>query len=442
MKLDILLFDFTFYYPLFMAYLWMIGGLTYYFRYEHKSHRIKDPLTLLKQTPLVSVIVPCFNEEENVAEVVDALSKLNYPNYEIICVNDGSTDHTGHLLDELTKIYPTLRVIHQAKNQGKAVGLDTAALVCQGEFLLCMDGDAILDRDVIPWMLQHFEEGHRVGAVTGNPRIRTRSTLLGRLQVGEFSSIIGLIKRTQRIYGRIFTVSGVVAMFRRRALLQVGFWSPDMLTEDIDISWKLQTHHWDIRFEPHALCWILMPETLAGLWKQRLRWAMGGIQVIKKYGHTLCSWRMRRMWLIYAEYLTSVFWAYSMALVLIIWSIGLLVHLPQRWQVTIVPGWHGVLIGTTCLLQILVSMLLDRHYDHKIFRHFFWMIWYPLAYWGLNMATTIWAVPRVFIRKRGKRAIWISPDRGLRTPTKRIEIRNPSDFVPPSSVVDTITKDK
>ncbi|HEY8102737.1 MAG TPA: poly-beta-1,6-N-acetyl-D-glucosamine synthase [Burkholderiaceae bacterium] len=421
MKLDILIFDFVFYYPLFMAYMWMVGGITYYWRYERKTLRITDPLTLLKSTPLVSVIVPCYNEEENVREVVAALSNLNYPNYEIICVNDGSKDKTGAILDELIAIYPKLRVIHQEKNQGKAVGLNTAALIAQGEFLLCIDGDAVLDRNVIPWMLQHFVYGHRVGAVTGNPRIRTRSTLLGRLQVGEFSSIIGLIKRTQRIYGRVFTVSGVVAMFRKRALLQVGFWSPDMLTEDIDISWKLQTNHWDIRFEPHALCWILMPETLRGLWKQRLRWAMGGIQVITKFSKVLRTWRLRRMVAVYFEYAVSVFWAYAIALVMCIWFAGLFVTMPLRWQITIVPGWHGVLIGTTCLLQILTSMFLDRHYDHRIFRHYFWMIWYPLVYWMLNMCTTVWAVPKVLVRKRGRRAKWNSPDRGLRGPSRQVE---------------------
>lgn len=368
---EIFLLDFAFYYPLFMAYLWMIGGITYYWHHERKNHRVKDPLTLLKATPMVSVIVPCFNEEDNIHEVVETLSGLNYPDYEIICINDGSKDKTGPILDELTKTYPKLRVIHQAHNQGKAVALNTAALVAKSEFLLCMDGDAILDRDIIPWMLHHFEDGHRVGVVTGNPRVRTRSTLLGRLQVGEFSSIIGLIKRTQRIYGRIFTVSGVVAMFRRRAILEVNFWSTDMLTEDIDISWKLQTRHWDVRFEPHAVCWILTPETLAGLWKQRLRWAMGGVQVIKKYSRTLFGWREHRMWVVYAEYVISVVWAYSMALIIAVWLIGLVVELPLAWQISIIPNWQGVLIGTTCILQIFTSMLLDRRYDHKIFRHFF-----------------------------------------------------------------------
>ncbi|MCY0536308.1 glycosyltransferase family 2 protein, partial [Klebsiella pneumoniae] len=86
-----------------------------------------------------------------------------------------------------------------------------------------------------------------------NPRIRTRSTLVGKIQVGEYSSIIGLIKRTQRIYGNVFTVSGVIAAFRRSARAEVGYWSDDMITEDIDISWKLQLNQWTIFYEPRAL---------------------------------------------------------------------------------------------------------------------------------------------------------------------------------------------
>ncbi|RJG06024.1 poly-beta-1,6 N-acetyl-D-glucosamine synthase [Noviherbaspirillum cavernae] len=447
MALDILLFDFTFYYPLFMSYLWMTGAIAYYFHYERDSLKCKDPLSLLRDKPLVSIIVPCYNEEDNVREVVDALSRMNYPDYEIICVNDGSKDNTGAILNELLDQYPRLRVIHQEKNQGKAVGLNTAALLAKGEYLLCIDGDSILDPDAIPWMLRHFESGPRVGAVTGNPRIRTRSTLLGRLQVGEFSSIVGIIKRAQRTYGRLFTVSGVVTMFRRRAVLQAGFWSPDMLTEDIDISWKLQVNHWDARFEPHALCWILMPETLAGLWKQRLRWAMGGSQAIRKYAFIFTKWRFRRMWPIYLEYVGSVFWAYAMGLVVALWLLGLVINMPLRWQITIVPGWHGALIGTTCLFQVMLAMWLDRRYDQRVFRHFFWMIWYPLAYWMLNMCVTIWSVPKVFARRKGRRAVWISPDRGVRMPVPETQaapasatglVRTQSGTHPPAAAPATV----
>ena len=82
----------------------------------------------------------------------------------------------------------------------------------------------LLAHDAIGWMLEHFLTDPGVGAVTGNPRIRTRTSLLGRMQVGEFSSIVGLIKRTQQVYGRIFTVSGVITMFRKTALAD-GYWA-------------------------------------------------------------------------------------------------------------------------------------------------------------------------------------------------------------------------
>jgi len=194
-----------------------------------------------------------------------------------------------------------------------------------------IDGDAILDVKAIGWMLRHFLRHDDIAAVTGNPRIRTRSTLLGRMQVGEFSSFIGLIKRTQQLYGRLFSVSGVIVMFRRKALLDVGFWSTDMLTEDIDISWKLQVAGWRIRYEPHALCWILMPETIRGLYKQRLRWAMGGIQTLLKYSSNMRHLSQRRMWPIYGEYLLSVFWSYSMVLALVLALLKSLGWCRTRW---------------------------------------------------------------------------------------------------------------
>jgi biofilm PGA synthesis N-glycosyltransferase PgaC len=283
------LFAFLLFYPLFMAYLWMIGAVYYYWRRERgRPDHTHEPI--LPRYPGVSLVVPCHNEGDNVHETIAALLAQTYPHFEIIAVNDGSRDNTGALLDELAEKHPQLRVLHFARNQGKAMGLRMAALVSPHEFLVCIDGDALLDPHATSWIMSHFVQGARVGAVTGNPRIRTRSTLLGKLQVGEFSAIIGMIKRAQRIYGRIFTVSGVVSGFRKTALHQVGYWSLDMVTEDIDISWKMQLNHWDIRYEPNALCWSLMPETLRGLWKQRLRWALGGYEVLLRSTLGRFSW--------------------------------------------------------------------------------------------------------------------------------------------------------
>ncbi|MES2205746.1 MAG: poly-beta-1,6-N-acetyl-D-glucosamine synthase [Pseudomonadota bacterium] len=408
---------FIFYYPLLMAYVWMIGGVFYYFRFERPDNKFFDDGLVpdLSAYPGVTLIVPCHNEEHNVRETVDALLRQNYPHIEIIAVNDCSKDRTGIILDEMAKEYPQLRVIHLAENQGKAIGLTMAAMVTTNEFLVCVDGDAILDRNAVRWFMRHFIAGPRVGAITGNPRIRNRSTWLGCIQVGEFSSIIGLIKRAQRVYGRLFTVSGVIAAFRKTALHDVGYWSPEAMTDDIDVSWKLQLNHWDIRFEPKALCWILMPETIGGLWKQRLRWAVGAAEVLLKFFGQMFQWRKRRMWGIYLEYFVSVFWAYLIIFNIVVWILNLTGLLPKAITVpSLVPGLYGVLLGITCLIQVLVSLFLDRRYDKGLLSIYIWMIWYPFFYWILNMATIVIAVPKVLFGRKRHRATWVSPDRGVR----------------------------
>lgn len=409
---------FVFYYPFLMAYIWMAGGLAFALIFERRRHWHQNPVTLLPSTPMVSVLIPCYNEAAHIREVVRQLLRSRYPAFEIIAVNDGSTDATGTLLDELASLHPThLRVVHNAHNQGKAVGLNTAALLARGEYILGIDGDALLDTDAIGWLMDTMLEDHRVGAVTGNPRIRNRTTLLGRMQVGEFSATIGLIKRCQQLWGRLFTVSGVIAMFRRKALLEVGLWHPGMMTEDIDVSWRLQLAGWRVCFQPRALAWILMPETLHGLWKQRLRWALGGIQTVLRHIPALLHWRQWRMWPLCMEYLLSVFWSYCflcltcMAIVARVVGTDVL----PGWSTALLPHWHGALLGTTCVLQMLVSLWIDRYYDRDLLRYAVWTIWYPIAYWLINTVSIITAVPQALLRSGAQRAIWRSPDRGIGT---------------------------
>lgn len=406
------LFGYVFYYPFFMAYLWMAGGIAFFLQFERPRHREERPPALPKW-PLVSILVSCYNEQAMVREMIAQLLKLRYPDYEIIAINDGSIDLTGPILDELALTDPRLRVIHQQENQGKAVGLNTGVMLARGEFIMCIDADALLDREALTWMLRHFLESENVGAVTGNPRIRTRSSLIGRMQVGEFSSTIGLIKRTQHLWGTLFTVSGVVAMFRRKALLDAGFWSPNMLTEDIDISWKIQIAGWRIRYEPRASVWIHMPERLNGLYKQRLRWAMGGVQTLRKFTGALFSRKQWRMWPIYWEYTASVVWAYAMVAVLVLSVLKYFVPLPEPLRVSAFPEWRGILLGITCMLQILTGLLIDRRHDRSLMRYYLWTVWYPVAFWMIILVTTFVAVPRVLLRAHGKRATWNTSDRGF-----------------------------
>jgi biofilm PGA synthesis N-glycosyltransferase PgaC len=410
---------FIFFYPVLMSMVWMIGGITFYLRFERHPHRIVNQPPVRDEYPLIAVLVPCFNEEAHAEETIEALMELAYPNFEVIAINDGSKDKTGEILNQLASRFPKLRVIHQLENQGKAVGLNTAALLTKAEILVGIDGDARLDAHSLNWLVRHFDEPE-VGAVTGNPRVRNRSTLLGKIQVGEFSSIVGLIKRAQRSVGLMFTVSGVITAFRRSALYEVGFWSPEKLTEDVDISWKLQLAGWEIRFEPRALCWILMPETLGGLWKQRLRWSMGGTQVMIDYWPKLFSRKTLWLWPLCIEYTLSIVWACLFALLASYRVLDLIVYkIDLQSAPILLMGWAGLLIGTTCLLQMMLSLVLDRPYDQGLLKNYFWMIWYPIIYWTITAVTSVVALPKILLRDTTKRARWISPDRGIKPTDSR-----------------------
>lgn len=409
-----LLFEFAFFYPIVMSFFWISGGLYYYLRRERHARPRTDPPPLA-HTPPVSILIPCHNEGDNVQETIAAAMAQRYPDFEVIAINDGSRDDTAEKLNILAQQYQRLRVIHLDRNLGKANAMRMGALAARSEYLVCIDGDALLDEYATHWMVWHLSSGQRVGAVTGNPRIRNRSTLLGRLQVGEFSSIIGMIKRAQRVYGRLFTVSGVICAFRRTALHRIGYWADNMVTEDIDISWRLQMDHWDIRYEPNALCFILMPETLKGLWRQRLRWAQGGVEVLLRHSRDLLLWRKRRMWAVLAEYLFSLAWAYTMALIMLLWLVGLVVPLPPELYIrSLLPSWHGMILAMVCLLQFAASIVIDRRYETGVGRNYYWMIWYPMAYWLLSFLTTVTAVPKALLKRRDTRATWVSPDRGIR----------------------------
>ncbi len=398
-------------YPIVMAHLWMIGALLFLYKWERRLPRMYDREFVY---PPVSILLPCHNEGDTVRETIAWLLKQDYPCFDIIAINDGSRDETGAILDELAATDPKLRVIHLAKNQGKATGLRMGALLSEHEYLICIDGDALLEPDACRWMVAHFVSSPRVGAVTGNPRIRNRSTLIGKIQVGEFSCIIGMIKRAQRIYGYIFSVSGVIVAFRKQALHDVQFWSTDMMTEDVDITWKLQRNRWNIRYEPRAKCWVLMPETLKGLWRQRLRWAQGGMEVLSKNIGLLFHWSGRHMWLLLIEAILSVAWVYTLALLALVFMVQLLIGTASTVSVSEVV-FISAALTVTCLMQFLCGFFLDSRYEKNIWKHYFWMVWYPIIYWMLGAATAFVGLPKALLNRKRGLATWVSPDRGLKS---------------------------
>lgn len=399
---------FVFWYPFFMAIFWMAGSILFLRTKEPR----KEQLNIEElEWPMISILVPCYNEEDTVEETVRNLSGLSYPKKEIILVNDGSRDRTPEILEQLSQQYDNVRVIQLKQNRGKANALQVALFAARSEYLLCVDSDALLADDAPYYLIrQFFVNGERVGAVTGNPAIRNRNSLLSRMQLVEYASIIGAIKRTQRLLGKVMTVSGVVVAFRKKALVDVGLWDRDMITEDIAVSWKLQKRFWDVRYEPRAICWMLVPETLSGIWKQRVRWAQGGQEVVLRHWRVMFSWKQRRIWAIYLEQWISIIWAFCWLFVTL-W----LVFTADRVQDLLI--WFTITSFSLVLIsmiQLLVALIIDSRYN-RVLKFYFWAAWYPAIYWMVNTAVVMAAVPRsISSRIKGGYAVWHSPDRGLK----------------------------
>jgi len=410
---------FVFYYPIVMSLVWMIGGLLFYNRMK-KSEASDNESLVLDEQSFVSVLIPARNEQVHIEETIRSVLRSDYKNLEIVVINDASGDKTEGIVRKISQENEKVRLLNLRENMGKAAGLNYAMLVSKGDIIVTIDADCLLREDCISRMVWHFLKFPRVGAVTGNPRIKNVNRLLTHLQALEYSNVIGLIKRTHRMLGKLHTVSGVVAAFRRRALVDAGLWSEGMLTEDIDISWKLEQHFWDIRYEEKALCWIIAPETMMGLLRQRIRWCAGGAQVLKKHWRIWKDFRMRRMWPLYIDYFLSIAWAYTFIIGLILWTIqsisGIGIFGAELGNP--IPLWRGAVIMMVCLVQFGISIWLDRKQDKKIVKSCIYTIWYPVIYWIVQAIAAVIGSPKGFFRGKNKAAVWVSPDRGIFTDIK------------------------
>jgi len=394
---------FIFYYPLAMGSVWAIGALYFFLRRECHTGR-----TPVNGNKLVSVIIPVRDEADAIKNTVFTVLNSDYSCLEVIAVDDCSTDQTGILLQEMSAADPRLRVLHLEEIMGKPYALRCGILASNGEILVTLDADANLDSAAVSWLVSHFSS-QRVGAVTGNPRVRNRTSLPAKIQAGEYSFIMGMIKRTRRILGKGLTVPGTVVAFRREALFDAGLWDNDVITDDINITWKLEKRCWDIRYEPQALCWIQVPDTFKGLWRQRVCWAKGGGEIIRQHWDIWQSWEQRRLWPVYLEYVLLACWSYAYVGFNTAWLVNMVMPLGLQ-GIQFLPNWHGAFFMLVCLLQFTVALIIDRYHKQSTTHYLFWMIWYPFLYWFLLGLTTVWATMKAMLYKLGRPVVWTSQD--------------------------------
>jgi poly-beta-1,6-N-acetyl-D-glucosamine synthase len=382
-------------YPIITGVMWTVTSLIFYRRNEREPPAHAPDAEL----PFVSVLVAAYCEEAVIERTLASLLALDYPAYEIVIVDDGSTDRTSEILAPYAA-RGQIRLLQKLVNEGKAMALNDGIPIVRGEIVCVIDADIQPRPDTLRHLVPHFRHG-RVAAVAGNPQVTNTASLLAKVQATEFASIVSVLRRAQRVWGRILTVSGAICAFRKAAMVDVGLFDPEMATEDIALTWKLQRRFYDVRYEPRAVVAMQVPESLRVLYSQRRRWAHGLAQVLRRNAPMLRDWRTRRLWPVFIEAVCSVLWAYVATTMIGFWCLSYAVGL-HPLGANPVPNFWGMVIATVALVQLGVGVWLDRHYNRQIGRFYLWAAMYPLFYWMLMLVITVRATPRALFGRRDK----------------------------------------
>jgi poly-beta-1,6-N-acetyl-D-glucosamine synthase len=396
----VLLLAFVALYPVITGAVWIAGGLLFRLLDERNDGEMPPG-----GWPGISVLIPAFNEGPVIANCVRAALSADYPELEVLVLDDGSSDATAAHATEAGAGDPRLEVVRDPVNRGKADRLNLGFRRARHDFVVVTDADTHLQGLALKLLMSRMMRSPRIGAVAGSPHVTNRRSLIAGLQILEAASIIGLIRRTQALIGRVGIVAGVLGLFRRDAVLAVGGYDRRMATEDIDLSWRLLLAGWHTTFEPAALCGMEVPSTMPSLWAQRRRWACGQGEALHIHLRTAMRWRNRRMWPLALEAAGSLAWVIGLALALVATTINLLAGTPLP-LLGFGIAW-GIAIAVVALLQLSFALSIERRYDRRAGLAFILGPLYPLGYWAISAAAALRTeVPAAISGPREDRVIW------------------------------------
>jgi cellulose synthase/poly-beta-1,6-N-acetylglucosamine synthase-like glycosyltransferase/peptidoglycan/xylan/chitin deacetylase (PgdA/CDA1 family) len=235
--------------------------------------------------PPVAVVVPAYNEAVGVERAVRSLAASDYPDFEVVVVDDGSTDGTAEIVEGLA--LERVRVLRKP-NGGKPSALNSGVGATSAPVVVMVDGDTIFEPEALRRLVQPLGDP-AVGAVSGNTKVGNRRGLLGRWQHIEYVTGFNLDRRMYEVLQCTPTVPGAIGAFRRDALQEVGGVSGDTLAEDTDLTLAIGRTGRRVVYAEDARAWTEAPSSLGDLWRQRYRWSYGTMQAVWKHKRALLT---------------------------------------------------------------------------------------------------------------------------------------------------------
>lgn len=234
-------------------------------------------------TEPVSVLIPAFNEALNIEATIHSAAKAIRPGDEIIVVDDGSTDETSaRVLALIPFIGSHLRLLQKENEGAKAKALSFALPHAQHNIVVCIDADTIVAPDAITHLVTHFSDPH-VGAVSGKIYPAAIKTLLSAFQYLEYTQGQNIDKTVFALGNAVHIVPGALGAWRKDVIERLGGYSTDTVVEDQDLTFKLLSEGFSVRYDARAYAFTETPHTVRAFFKQRMRWMYGTVQCVWKY---------------------------------------------------------------------------------------------------------------------------------------------------------------
>ncbi|WP_268913664.1 glycosyltransferase [Lentilactobacillus sp. SPB1-3] len=412
-------------YPILGAFFWFWGAIMYrILNRDDQSVKSIDE----DYEPLITIMIPAHNEEIMIEHTLNyllndlnyLLNDLNYSNYEILVMDDGSTDDTPKTLAEIQTRYDNLRVIRIDDNKGKAHAFNVGMFFAKGEYILSNDADTLPEPDALKKYMGYFTHDSDINtaAVTANMDVQNRTTILGKSQTVEFSSIVGIIKRSQSaINNSMYAYSGANTMYKKAALFEVGGFRQDRATEDISIAWDQHLKGTVPKFAPEIMFNMTVPEKIGELFRQRSRWAKGGTEVwltniMAFIRHPI---KNKYQFTMFLDSTLSILWSFFFVISTLVFIaiIGKLLIIGSYQHILMYLMFSCVMIVSESIaggLQLLTALILD--FNGAKMKYWIFAPIYTLIYWIINPLTLVWTFPGAVktILGRGS-GTWVSPER-------------------------------
>lgn len=242
-------------------------------RKHHKINHDKIP-------KFVSVLISAYNEEQTIGKTLITLEKSDWKNFEVLVIDDGSTDRTAEVVKKLQKKDHRIRLISKP-NGGKSSALNLGFKEARADIVVTIDADTILLPQTLTELVKPFAD-HRISAVCGNVEVGNVKNVLTGFQSLEYITSQNFDRRAFDEINGIGVVPGATGAWRKDKILSIGGYLEDTLTEDADLTLRLLAHGEKIVYAPKAISRTEAPETISGLIKQRFRWSFGTFQCLYK----------------------------------------------------------------------------------------------------------------------------------------------------------------